>query len=444
MKYTICSFVLLLVVSLNGCGTSNFPAIAYSGDLKEVESRLQKGADPNTWGPVILNNNSPLNMAIVGGHTRIAETLIDAGAEVNGFGGASDLATKYRFGNKIKVKAGVRGSPGGDYHYSWSTPIMVAAALGRKRMFDLILEKGGDIYQRGEKNFNNSGEGATVLHYAAAGGNLEIVRYLIEKDLEIDTKISISDDYNGLATPLHIAAMNGNVEVAKILLDAGASAQALYRDNTSTIFAAATNNSPKLIQLLIDHGADMDQTNQYGHSPLSWAVFDGNYEAAEILQENGASLTNDSSNVSTMMQAFVHHFAADRIQISNPDKAISLYSEARKLYEETIPELEAKARNEKLIDSVLTVIANVASVAISEQRAQAQANQLASVSGEPVKYYYTIPIVTDAPGRNSYESHIARSKLGLGRIKAILSCISSDGSNLAICGERAKKIGQTN
>ena len=95
MKYTICSFVLLLVVSLNGCGTSNFPAIAYSGDLKEVESRLQKGADPNTWGPVILNNNSPLNMAIVGGHTRIAETLIDAGAEVNGFGGASDLATKY-------------------------------------------------------------------------------------------------------------------------------------------------------------------------------------------------------------------------------------------------------------------------------------------------------------------------------------------------------------
>lgn len=58
--------------------------------------------------------------------------------------------------------------------------------------------------------------GWTPLHYAASTGQLEIARFLLEHQAEVD-----APSPNG-TTPLMMAARGGHIHVAKILLDAGA------------------------------------------------------------------------------------------------------------------------------------------------------------------------------------------------------------------------------
>lgn len=217
------------------------------------------------------------------------------------------------------------------------------------------------------------------------------------------------------------------------------------KNEVSVLQIAASENSPELVKLLIDHGANLNANYEGGRTSLSSAVFAGNFETAGILLANGASLTADSDKT---LQAYTHHFAADYYQESSPDKAILLYSSALKLYEESIPELEQKAKNEKILDIALVALANVASAAISAQSAQQQANQIASVSSlnssspSTVKYYYTVPILTDVSPSNSFESLIARSKLGGKRVRSILQCLDLKDSDLATCGESAKQISE--
>lgn len=58
--------------------------------------------------------------------------------------------------------------------------------------------------------------GWTPLHYAASTGQLEIARFLLEHQAEVD-----APSPNG-TTPLMMAARGGHIHVAKLLLDAGA------------------------------------------------------------------------------------------------------------------------------------------------------------------------------------------------------------------------------
>ena len=58
--------------------------------------------------------------------------------------------------------------------------------------------------------------GNTPLHYACNEGHFEVVKSLLEKDVNIHA-VGEND-----RTPLHHACENGHVEVAKLLLEKGA------------------------------------------------------------------------------------------------------------------------------------------------------------------------------------------------------------------------------
>ena len=86
-------------------------------------------------------------------------------------------------------------------------PLHVAAGLGQRERIEQLLADGVDVNlpTRGWKN--------TPLVYAVGGGNLEIVRLLVERGARIDARNAIG------ATPLHVAAGQGHTEIAAWLLE---------------------------------------------------------------------------------------------------------------------------------------------------------------------------------------------------------------------------------
>jgi hypothetical protein len=94
--------------------------------------------------------------------------------------------------------------------------------------------------------------GVPLLHFAAAGGNVGIVEFLIEKGVGVDW--FDGDD----RTALHYAAMfTQNVEILKLLISAGADidAQDMY-GRTALYFAAFDNPNVEILRFLVDAGAD--------------------------------------------------------------------------------------------------------------------------------------------------------------------------------------------
>jgi ankyrin repeat protein len=61
--------------------------------------------------------------------------------------------------------------------------------------------------------------GWTALHYAAAGGDVEIARLLVARKARLD---AVSPKASGAYTPLMMAAREGQLDVARLLLASGA------------------------------------------------------------------------------------------------------------------------------------------------------------------------------------------------------------------------------
>ncbi|MBP5637952.1 MAG: ankyrin repeat domain-containing protein, partial [Victivallales bacterium] len=105
----------------------------------------------------------------------------------------------------------------------------------------LLAEHGADVsvkgYTRSEK--------LTLLMAAIDGDNLEIVRYLLEKGADVKAK-----EHNG-KTVMHHAAAKGNVAVMTLLLEYGAEEDITNRDGILPVEVAAREGNLAAFQMLL-------------------------------------------------------------------------------------------------------------------------------------------------------------------------------------------------
>lgn len=117
---------------------------------------------------------------------------------------------------------------------------------------------------------DRAGENAMML--AALNGDIELVKALIAKDAEVNKK--------GWA-PLHYAAANGNDEVVKLLLDHSAYVDAGSPNGTTPLMMAARGDHISTVKLLLDNGADLNVKNQIGMNALDFAK---QYKAPDVIK----------------------------------------------------------------------------------------------------------------------------------------------------------------
>jgi cytohesin len=218
----------------------------YEGDADRVGELLKSGADVsigNSFGA------TPLSEAARTGNTRILGMLLKAGAD-----------------------PGATNSEG-------ETALHAVARTGNVEGAKLLLKAGAGIEAR-----ENWG-GQTALHWAASQNQPDMVRFLISRGADPDSRATVRDwqrrvtaegrpkDMNhGGFTPLLYAARDGHVSAVSALLEGKADINLADPDGTTPLLVTLINGHWDVAKLLIEAGANVNDWDFWGQSPLYIAV----------------------------------------------------------------------------------------------------------------------------------------------------------------------------
>jgi hypothetical protein len=127
----------------------------------------------------------------------------------------------------------------------------------------------------------------TGLHLAAYFGVHEAANILIRRGQSVDLK----DSYG--RTPLAWAAGNGHEAVVKLLLEKGAELETKgIKDKffgMTPLAWAAGNGHEAVVKLLLEKGAELEtKSGSFGRTPLAWAAGNGHEAVVKLLLEKGA------------------------------------------------------------------------------------------------------------------------------------------------------------
>jgi len=198
-----------LVGLVGGCGPSHAELDAalvkavHSGDLAQTRELLSQGANPNARDPDPARGFSVLISSLE--HLEILNLLLDHGADPN----MSD-------GNGL--------SP-----LSYAVDL---ATLTGPEPFKRLVAAGARLDERGPR-------GETTLHYAANGGDLEVVKFLLEQGMDVNAK-----DDRGMSPLMHSVFSSG-----------------LPKDKAPI----------EVVRFLIAHGADIDAKDRKRQTAYDWA-----------------------------------------------------------------------------------------------------------------------------------------------------------------------------
>lgn len=125
------------------------------------------------------------------------------------------------------------------------------------------------------------GNGKAPLHWAAQGGHVEIVDFLIERGAVVDIQ-NVADE-----TPLHYAAALGHSEVVKLLVEKGASLNLRTITGETPLHYSTNLGQFESVQLLIEKRADLNAKNNEGRTPLDYASDRGFDKIEQLLSSKG-------------------------------------------------------------------------------------------------------------------------------------------------------------
>ncbi|MBN9543300.1 MAG: ankyrin repeat domain-containing protein, partial [Alphaproteobacteria bacterium] len=130
---------------------------------------------------------------------------------------------------------------------------------------------------------------STPLHDAAIRGHLPVVRYLVENGANVNA----IEFFN--FTPLHGAALKGHLEVLKYLIENGANINAIASNNTSVVSLAAGRGHLEIVKYIKENGADINVKDVHDRTSLHEAALGGHFEVVKYLVENGINIHQEEA-----------------------------------------------------------------------------------------------------------------------------------------------------
>lgn len=340
---SIVSVLIQNGAQVNACGLDGtaLQQASYYGDVDMVTELLDHGADPNL---VDGSYGGPLQAAVVAGHHKIAQLLLDRGANLDAQPGnvwhmfgvhvssTALAAAVHRADNDMIDYLLSKGARVDVEHDTYPPALYVAAEAGHAALIPRLLSSGGELELqfRGKpplyaavkeghlaavRQLLESGANAnhcasdygrrrTILDAAIQQGNDEVLKLLIDFGADVN---AVSESINWPEPPLHKATENGRLNMVRILLEHGASCnwQGRYEQGWTASHLAARGH-PDILRLLCDDfGADLSLRLTNGNLHLHSAAWTGSVECIDILLTRNVDINARNNPGQTPL-----HFAA--------------------------------------------------------------------------------------------------------------------------------------
>jgi cytohesin len=267
---------------------------AASGNIEHVKLLISEGADVNArdqqgWTPALA--------ALYGRKLAVTDLLLEKGADT-----AAPHLAAYT-GDIRGIKRLLEKDTPVDI-----TILHAAAAGGQTDVVEFLIAKGFEVTATTEDD-------KTPLHYAALGNHQKVAEILMANGAPVDSGkgtplsaaawaghkdmveflISKGADINkGPETPLHQAVSYwwepdmAKLDMAKLLLEAGADINARDEEGNTPLHRAVDAWWWEMAKLFVSKGADVNTKNRRGESPLSTAKAKGRKALVELLRKHGA------------------------------------------------------------------------------------------------------------------------------------------------------------
>ena len=278
-------------------------------ELNKLLKRVPGGANflfsANEFHP---HETTWLMEAVSAGNVSAAETLIKAGADAKARTSSFDspLQLAAQVGNVEMVNLLLRHKADVNYPPAGKTPIHEAILAGHADIAKLLIDSGGkdDFYSHiglgkaaavreslavdPSRASRPDGEKRTPLDYAAASGQLEIAKMLLDAGAFI-----VDYDHSFTKVPLHYAIHASSAPMVDLLLKAGSSPNTAlsWREHSEpALHMTIERDQVEIVKLLLAHNPDLKSRNTYSQMPLHFAAELGKDRIAELLIKAGADV----------------------------------------------------------------------------------------------------------------------------------------------------------
>ncbi|XP_055495799.1 ankyrin repeat and SOCS box protein 3 isoform X3 [Leucoraja erinacea] len=220
---------------------------AREGNVELLKALIKKGhsldiADNRGWYPI---HEAASHTTLKCLRLLLHKASLTSGVELKTYEGETALHLAAKHGHlkivQILLQAGANPNAVTNENV---TPLFLAAEKGHIAIVRTLLKNEARI------NGAHSACLWSLVHQAAYQGHLDVLKFLLEKGADKESK----DDYG--ITPLFLAAQYGKVESLRTLIQHGSNVNCQAYDKATPLFIAAQEGHVECVEVLLSHGVD--------------------------------------------------------------------------------------------------------------------------------------------------------------------------------------------